>query len=146
MNKKGPEVCSHGTCTRPPALGFKTCERCLQQARAHYAKDPHRYDDKQRAYALMTRYKLTIERWEEIFNNQNRRCANIACSHPRSTILSDWYVDHDHSCCSGITTCGKCVRGILCRKCNLALGYLNDSIDSLYALIDYLKRTNHGRF
>lgn len=35
-------------------------------------------------------------------------------------------VDHDHSCCPGARSCGKCIRGILCNNCNRALGILGD--------------------
>lgn len=50
-------------------------------------------------------------------------------------------VDHDHSCCPGGTSCGRCVRGILCRKCNVAIGYLNDDPALAKAVSDYLERT-----
>lgn len=35
----------------------------------------------------------------------------------------DWslHVDHDHKCCPGEVTCGVCVRGIICPKCNVAV-------------------------
>lgn len=33
------------------------------------------------------------------------------------------YVDHDHKCCSGDKSCGKCVRGILCPGCNTGMHY-----------------------
>jgi len=40
-------------------------------------------------------------------------CHNAACQE------AEWLqVDHDHSCCPGETSCGKCVRGLLCSKCN----------------------------
>lgn len=31
-------------------------------------------------------------------------------------------IDHDHKCCPGHRSCGSCVRGIVCRSCNLLYG------------------------
>lgn len=34
------------------------------------------------------------------------------------------HLDHDHSCCpQSARTCGNCIRGVLCHRCNLGLGY-----------------------
>jgi hypothetical protein len=39
-------------------------------------------------------------------------------------------VDHDHTCCPGqLTSCGRCVRGLLCASCNLSLGALEPWLD-----------------
>lgn len=48
-------------------------------------------------------------------------------------------VDHDHSCCPGTGSCGRCIRGLLCNGCNAALGHVNDSIPKLESLIRYLR-------
>lgn len=48
-------------------------------------------------------------------------------------------VDHDHACCPGKVSCGKCVRGLICNPCNKGvLGHLRDSVPSLIRSINYL--------
>lgn len=39
------------------------------------------------------------------------------------------FADHDHNCCpkqvkQSAKTCGRCIRGLLCFRCNTALGYV----------------------
>lgn len=48
-------------------------------------------------------------------------------------------VDHDHSCCNGPRSCGKCVRGILCDTCNRAVGLLQDNPENAMAVAVYIK-------
>lgn len=48
-------------------------------------------------------------------------------------------VDHDHSCCSGPQSCGKCIRGIICQRCNAGLGMFRDSLSNVLAAAAYLK-------
>lgn len=67
---------------------------------------------------------------ETIFNNllikQECKCkiCNINITKPTCVI------DHDHNT--------NAVRGLLCRKCNTALGHFNDNINSLLNAIKYL--------
>jgi len=49
-------------------------------------------------------------------------------------------VDHDHACCPGKKSCGKCLRGLLCTACNLAIGYLRDDPERLWSALEYLER------
>ncbi len=37
-------------------------------------------------------------------------------------------IDHDHQCCDGYFSCGKCVRGALCHKHNTALSQYESSV------------------
>src|SRR5690625_6229484 len=53
-----------------------------------------------------------------------------------------WAVDHDHSCCPGTKSCGRCVRGILCDRCNTAIGTLGEDrkstrLNSSHVAISY---------
>lgn len=50
-------------------------------------------------------------------------------------------VDHDHACCAGPSSCGACVRGILCGECNTIIGRVNDDADRLERAAAYLRGT-----
>lgn len=54
------------------------------------------------------------------------------------------HIDHDHDCCPSLHEskgrgCGKCIRGLLCQGCNMALGSAKDNPQTLRALADYLE-------
>ena len=50
-------------------------------------------------------------------------------------------VDHDHNCCPTQKSCGKCIRALLCSKCNPALGLMCDNPERLRAAAYYIE--NH---
>lgn len=88
----------------------------------------------------MRNFNMTREEYEALLESQGGVCA-VCSDAPGWRRLS---VDHDHSCCpdSG-KSCGKCVRGILCGKCNSALGNADDDVERLRALIAYLESWKH---
>jgi hypothetical protein len=55
-------------------------------------------------------------------------------------LITEFYFDHDHSCCPNQKACGACVRGLLCRHCNAVIGFANDDPEILKAAIAYLER------
>ncbi|MEV4846129.1 endonuclease domain-containing protein [Micromonospora matsumotoense] len=55
-------------------------------------------------------------------------------------LTSRLVVDHDHDCCPGEYSCGRCVRGLLCNRCNTAAGMLCDQSQVAQALAAYLDR------
>lgn len=82
------------------------------------------------------RYNLSNEHLLELY--QNNVCD--VCGNPPEH-NKNLHIDHDHSCCPGTKSCGKCVRGLLCARCNLGLGRFEDDVKLLYALTNYLNRT-----
>ena len=62
-----------------------------------------------------------------------------------SDYRSGWHVDHDHACCPGERSCGKCIRSILCARCNKILGLAIDDPNVLRAAADYLTQADCER-
>lgn len=85
-------------------------------------------------------YGLTLKEFEEMALRQNNRCY-ICRGTSQDGRRKDRYlsIDHDKRCCSGKKSCGKCVRKLLCTKCNSLLGMANDDINILMAAINYLQ-------
>lgn len=91
---------------------------------------------RQRHQRLAAMYGLTAEAYEELLSRQG------GCAICQAKESDRWAVDHDHSCCNGDITCGKCIRGILCFPCNQALGLLKDSPENLKRALSYLTDSN----
>lgn len=52
----------------------------------------------------------------------------------------DLVIDHDHDCCPTARACGRCVRGMLCRPCNVALGMFKEDPALLREAADYIEK------
>ena len=121
------------------------CYECYNfLGREQYAKKPMRIKkskptpEQTRAHKLMFRYKMTIEQYDQMLKEQKGVCA--ICWGTNSTDKR-LFVDHDHRCCPGERSCGKCVRGLLCSNCNRAEGSLKGSAAFTLRLLDYLVRS-----
>lgn len=80
------------------------------------------------------RHGITPEMYENILRNQGGSCA--ICNTSSSVPLS---IDHDHSCCPGRFGCVKCIRGLLCMRCNSGMGSLNDDPTVLRKAASYIE-------
>ena len=69
---------------------------------------------------LRYRYGLSVADLERLLAEQGGVCA--ICGAPPNDRPLD--IDHDHRCCPGVRTCGRCIRGLLCRRCNLMVGFM----------------------
>lgn len=92
-----------------------------------------------RQLRLASKYGLTTGMFTELLRKQGGGCA--ICKTNGST--TRWAVDHDHSCCLGDKTCGKCIRGILCYPCNQALGLMKDSPEIIASALVYINTNSN---
>ena len=97
---------------------YSACKECLRKAR-----NPRSVRNAQ----LKNRYGITLVEYERMLESQAGVCK--ICGGPpmhRGT----YHVDHCHRT-------GK-VRGLLCHKCNVALGMVGDDTDLLMRLAEYV--------
>lgn len=117
--------------------GLGWCKECSKERqRELWEAKPDHMRQLYRARHL-ARYGLTIEQFDALLAKQNGKCA-ICSGEPNGR--GGYHIDHDHSCCPSGRSCGKCVRGLLCSRCNLILGKAQDSPQILEAAIQYLER------
>jgi hypothetical protein len=97
-------------------------------------KRPNKYKktpEQARRYRLKNLYKITPEQWDDMYQKQGGKCANLFCDTTISNKRYDrLFVDHCHY--SGV------VRGLLCHSCNIAMGLQKDCPNRLQGLVNYL--------
>jgi hypothetical protein len=89
---------------------------------------------------LRSKYGITIQQRNALFQLQGECCAVCGTKDPPKRFGSSdgWVIDHDHSYerQTGLIR----IRGVLCANCNNLLGFAQDSVDTLQAAIEYLKK------
>ena len=131
-----------------PCLDANTAAQKIRRVRnGHDEKQRRRYAENREFHSyrsIRAKYKLTEEQYKALLEAQGGGCAVCGTDKPggRGVLLN---VDHDHACCPGNKSCGKCVRGLLCALCNIGLGSFQDNADRLIAAATYLtSRTGVG--
>lgn len=81
-------------------------------------------------------YSITEDEYQEMLKSQNNKCKICSSSFTLTSQHNKVYVPHIDHC--HIT--GK-VRGLLCSKCNQALGLFKDDINIIFNVIKYLQDT-----
>jgi hypothetical protein len=99
-----------------------------EERKRRRALHPSRSIESKRKQRLKYVYGMTQEQWEIMFAKQGHKCAICEVTEPGSK--HGWHTDHDH-------VTGK-VRGILCHKCNMALG--NYTVARLLDFIEYIRK------
>ena len=92
-----------------------------------------------RICGVANRYRLTVKEYQAMHEEQQGKCA--ICLRPERRIangrVTRLAVDHCHK--SAATGAVK-IRGLLCFKCDAAIGSFEDNIDYLNSAVEYLKQ------
>ena len=112
------------------------CKSCDNKARAKWQENnPEKALLSQRKKNLKYKYDMTIEEYDTLLKKQGGCCA--ICKTTESGTLSknnNFSVDHAHDDT-------KKVRGLLCNRCNGALGMFSDDVELLQKAVDYLNKS-----
>jgi len=101
---------------------------------------------------LRSKHKLTLVEYNALYSKQGGCCA--ICTAPlvraydpdspgagkRGPQPGGAHIDHDHACCPGQRSCGRCVRGLLCARCNTGIAAFRDNAVLMRAAADYVSR------
>lgn len=82
------------------------------------------------------KHGITPEQYDVMLADQGGRCAICGTTEPGKG--SRFAIDHDHSCCPGSFSCGSCVRGLLCNRCNMGIGLLQDNPKIIASALQYI--------
>lgn len=137
--------CKYGhVCQR--STKYKYCLKCNEiNPKAWRAQNPGyqkdwktKNPDKRKLTSRKNKIKqfgLSYEEFIIIYNQQEGCCA--CCGIEENQQARKLSVDHCHETNE--------VRGLLCTRCNIGLGYFKDNCDLLYKAIAYLKRHETNR-
>jgi hypothetical protein len=138
---------AHGLCascytrkrhTKNPELGKAQVERVKAWRKnpinaEKYKAQPCRSPERRRLRHLKSRYGLTETQYASLLSKQDGVCR--ICNNPDPS--RPLCVDHAHD--SGV------VRGLLCNRCNRALGLFGDDVEVLLAAAQYLRQAQEGQ-
>jgi len=134
------KLAKHGVsiedCERNEREGNRWCARhksFLPQSAFHIGK---RGSCKQccREQNFERSHHLPYEWYTTTLQKQNGGCAICHTPPEEGRVLC---LDHDHRCCAGEGSCGKCARGLLCNHCNTLVGWLECNRELVEAALQY---------
>jgi hypothetical protein len=100
-------------------------EQTRELAHKHYKAHEKTVNDA----ARKRNHHITPEEYEQRLLDQHGGCAICGGNRDKRRLC----VDHDHAT--------SAIRGLLCHKCNLALGHMDDRVDWLQKAIEYLQKS-----
>lgn len=118
---------------------YPYCKACVKVLRSYQTSEqknkwrkenPEKAKESHRKCKFKRQFGITLERYDELFAEQNGKCA--ICGTEQSALKNKLSVDHSHET--------NKVRGLLCNRCNFFLGHFRDNIEALKEAVLYLNR------
>jgi hypothetical protein len=139
-NSKGMPVLKTVACKDCRKAGVTTARPAPEpgpRCATHWREERARRRTAAHGRHVETTYGITAEQYAALYAAQGGCCAGCQRATGRTKKLA---VDHDHACCPGPTSCGRCARGLLCGHCNREIvGYLRDDPAAFDRLAEYLR-------
>lgn len=114
--------------SRRTGFGSRCRECVLARSKILYAQNSISKMSYSKEHHLWTTFGMTQADFDFMLWCQGDSCG--ICKRAPAENERRFAVDHDHRCCSGKSSCGFCIRGILCSGCNTALGWFESHIES----------------
>lgn len=112
----------------------RECDNARQLPQRKRAPNTARYSrGRLKGYQVSAAFGITHAEWEALMESRGWACE--ICGRTSETSGRSLAVDHDHST--------GAIRGVLCQRCNCAIGLLLEDKDSLANAINYLKEKPH---
>jgi Recombination endonuclease VII len=125
------------TCARTPGHGGPCMTAENMALRRAYHPHPESAESRKksnRKYRISS-YGLTHAQFDRLLAAQQHACGMCHEPFDEGQLI---HVDHDHACCQAKNrSCGKCIRGLLCHTCNIALGHIERRYAMARAYLDY---------
>lgn len=111
------------------------CRPCDSKRQvAHQKKNAEKYKAQWVRRGIL-RHNITLEKYQELLDSHDGGCWICGATSEDKRLA----IDHDHSCCPGAYSCGKCVRGLLCHPCNLSIGHFDKNGIDFTLVSKYLR-------
>jgi hypothetical protein len=128
------KICKDCGESKPQTDYYKTgeylhsrCKSCHNKKSIQWSKEnPKAVAKIRRRAKLKSKYGISVEEYDKMFKEQDGKCYLCNNAHERRPLN----VDHDHKT-------GE-VRKLLCDKCNMALGLVDDNSELLQRMANYV--------
>lgn len=109
---------------------YTKTEKSKTTRHKHVRSNQERYREIGKRSELLKKFGITLEQYLELAEKQNHQCA--ICLVPQEDLTKLLAVDHCHNT--------QKIRGLLCFKCNVGLGYFRDSPENIQRALEYITK------